>query len=1456
MKPFRFFSKISILVIGLIFFISTIANATTWYSYGNRDPSVLTNWFANTSGGGGSPSNFTTVGDIFIVQSSNIYTTAAGWTVTGSVQVSGTLTFAYAGVCNLGDVTVNSGGNMKITNSYATYVNNMTVVSGGILTQNQVYVSPEYLQVQGNLSILGSYVYTGFTPAIIMANAGTHYVNTGTTSVYRLLLRTGNYYANGPVTVNYEFFAMWDMAGGSFHTNGQTVNANWGVVISGGTLYVDGGTLTVGNTVGGMLIGRTASFNGDLQVISGTLSVPGGGIYLGNPGTSTPIGTVTQTGGTITTGTINTGALDIGGNCVFTHVAGTNNINGFLTLEASTSKYTHTTGTSTVNISGNLTNNGTYSTGTGTAAINIAGNWSNNNIFTTSTANTVTFNGTTAAQSIGGTSSTTFNNLLISNAAGVNLANAETVNTTLTLTTGVLNIGAYNLTLASTANAVAGSAFSASNMIAADGGGEVRKGRAALGSYLFPIGNAAGTPAYSPITINYTAGTLAGGAYGGIKVNAAKHPNNASTTDYLNRYWTVSNSGITSPSFNVTANYVAGDIAGTEANIAAAKYTGSLPWVKYAVIGSNTLTATAVTNTGTGIVFSGISNILPTASISGGATVCLGSGVPLASSITNATSSISYLWSPSTGLSSATVANPTATPATTTTYTLTVNDGNGFTGTSGTTTVTVATFPAAPTASVTAQPTCTVSTGTITITAPTGAGITYSKDGVTYTNTTGVFSGMTSGNYNLTAKNSSGCISAITTVTVNAQPARPAAPTITAGGPTTFCTGGSVTLTSSAGTTYLWSTGATTASISPTTSGNYSVQVTNASGCQSASSAATVVTVNALPAISGTLSICAGSTTQLTGSGTASASSPWVSGTTGVATVSNTGLVSGVSAGSSVITYTNNNNCSITATVTVNALPATPTITAGGLTTFCTGGSVPLTSSAGTSYLWSTGATTASISPTTSGSYSVQVTNASGCQSASSAAKVVTVNALPTISGTLSICAGSTTQLTGSGTAAASSPWVSGTTGVATVSNSGLVSGVSTGSSIITYTNNNGCTITATVTVNALPAATISYTGSPYCSTGGTANVTLTGTSGGTYTSTSGLSITAATGAINLSASTPGTYVITYTIAASGGCSLFSTTATIQIGTVLTNNQLDYTNGTHGSLCQTPAENGNAVFSAPAGTVFTTVNFASYGTPNGSCGSFTINPSCNATTSQSVTEGYMLGINSATIPATNVVFSDPCTGTVKKLYIQATYTQPICSGTSQGIITGTTPIGGTGTYIYYWEQSTTSSSAGFSAASGINNTINYTPGNLTQTTWYRRTVNSGCSNVSPVIQVTVNATPAAPTITAGGPTTFCTGGSVTLTSSAGTTYLWSTGATTASINATTSGSYSVQVTNASGCQSASSAATVVTVNALPAAPTASVTAQPSCTVSTGTITITAPAGAGITYSTDGVTYTN
>jgi len=72
--------------------------------------------------------------------------------------------------------------------------------------------------------------------------------------------------------------------------------------------------------------------------------------------------------------------------------------------------------------------------------------------------------------------------------------------------------------------------------------------------------------------------------------------------------------------------------------------------------------------------------------------------------------------------------------------------------------------------------------------------------------------------------------------------------------------------------------------------------------------------------------------------------------------------------------------------------------------------------------------------------------------------------------------------------------------------------------------------------------------------------------------------------------------------------------------------------------------------------------------------------------------------------------------------VTGTQIDSICSDVPFGKITGTTPIGGTPPYTFLWEYSTTSETAGFSAAPGINNQPDYTPGLLTDTTWFRRIV--------------------------------------------------------------------------------------------------------------------------------------
>lgn len=112
-----------------------------------------------------------------------------------------------------------------------------------------------------------------------------------------------------------------------------------------------------------------------------------------------------------------------------------------------------------------------------------------------------------------------------------------------------------------------------------------------------------------------------------------------------------------------------------------------------------------------------------------------------------------------------------------------------------------------------------------------------------------------------------------------------------------------------------------------TTTTLFRVAVQN-STCLIAYSNAVTITVNSLPTITGNLTVCSGATTALTGSGTAASANAWLSSNTSIATVLSTGLVTGVSAGTPIITYTNSNGCKTTTAIIVNVLPAKPTLNA------------------------------------------------------------------------------------------------------------------------------------------------------------------------------------------------------------------------------------------------------------------------------------------------------------------------------------------------------------------------------------------------------------------------------------------------------------------------------------------------------------------------------------------------
>ncbi|MDR3706051.1 MAG: gliding motility-associated C-terminal domain-containing protein [Paludibacteraceae bacterium] len=409
------------------------------------------------------------------------------------------------------------------------------------------------------------------------------------------------------------------------------------------------------------------------------------------------------------------------------------------------------------------------------------------------------------------------------------------------------------------------------------------------------------------------------------------------------------------------------------------------------------------------------------------------------------------------------------------------------------------------------------------------------------------------------------------TVTENTLP--------TISGSLSICGTGNTLLIGSgtAATTNSWTSGtATVATVSGTSTtgtvtgaaaGTSVISYKDNNGCTNTAT----VTVNAAPTITvSTSPACA--TNLLTYSLGVTVSTGNVTSTSG--TVTNTSgnvwSVSSIPTGTNiVVTVTDANTCSAQVSITTPNCSCSPVNApvSGGNKSYCSGSAIPsISATVGTGetvdwYSLSTGGTlllnnSLSYTPTTAGTYYAEARNTTtNCISSSRTSITVTKNTLPTISGTLAICGTGFTSLTGSGTAASSSPWNSASSTVATVSGTnttGTVTGVAAGTSIITYKDNNGCTSTTTVTVNAAPTATINYPVSSFCkSSAKTTQVAiLSGTgnyTGGAYTATpAGLNINTSTGDIAPGNSNPGTYTVTYTTNATG-CTTYSTHTTITI---------------------------------------------------------------------------------------------------------------------------------------------------------------------------------------------------------------------------------------------------------------------------------------------------------------------
>ncbi|MBX7181011.1 MAG: PKD domain-containing protein [Bacteroidia bacterium] len=440
----------------------------------------------------------------------------------------------------------------------------------------------------------------------------------------------------------------------------------------------------------------------------------------------------------------------------------------------------------------------------------------------------------------------------------------------------------------------------------------------------------------------------------------------------------------------------------------------------------------------------------------------------------NASGGVSYSWSPATGLSSTSIPNPAASPANTTTYTLTATDAFGCTATDDIT-ITVNPLPLADAGTDAA-----ICQNALAFLNGSGGG-TYVWSPGTGLSNPGIASPTASPSstttYTLTVTDANGCVNTDQLVlTVNPLP------NANAGSDQSICNGANANLQASGGVSYSWSPGATLSAnnisnpvASPLVTTLYTVIVTDGNNCSATDDI--TITVNTLPSANAGLdqSICLGGSTGLSATGGLSFS--W-SPTTGL----DNALISTPNASPNAtttytVTVTDGNNCSNTDDVIITVNPL-PNANAGADATACLNSIFVMGASGGSSYVWSpvTGLSDPNsaapvATPPGTTTYTVSVTDANGCVNTDQ--MTLTINPLPTpnAGSDQAICLGQSANLSASG--GLTYAWLP----AATLDNPSIANPVATPGTTTTYTvtvtDANNClgSDDILITVNPLPPA-------------------------------------------------------------------------------------------------------------------------------------------------------------------------------------------------------------------------------------------------------------------------------------------------------------------------------------------------------------------------------------------------
>lgn len=612
-----------------------------------------------------------------------------------------------------------------------------------------------------------------------------------------------------------------------------------------------------------------------------------------------------------------------------------------------------------------------------------------------------------------------------------------------------------------------------------------------------------------------------------------------------------------------------------------------------------------------------------------------------------------------------------------------------------------------------------------------------------------------SGTYTVTVTDDNGCsATASVLLTVNPRPEG------TISGNTTICPNGNVTLTASGANSYTWSTGATTPTLTTSTAGTYTCTFRNSYGCTSTQDV--TISVFAAPVISGTTTICSGNSTTLTAS--CADSYTWSTGaTTPSITVSEAGTYT-------VMGYTDGCNGSAVVTVVVESLP---TITISGTNSFCQGGNTTLTATGGSSYVWANGSDENNITVNSPGIYTVTGIGVNGCSNTAS----IEVTMRPSYINmpvSAAICQGTSYNAMGTTYSTAGTYHVEGTTAA-------------------------GCDSIIDLTLTVNPQPTPSITGNTSICQG--ASTTLAALGGTSFLWNNGSSSQA------ISVSNAGVYSVTVTDA--NGCSN-STSATVSVNplptvtiagntTICAGNSTTLTASGADSYQWSTGATGASITITNGGT-YTVTGTSANGCQNTAAATVTVNPTYNGVpVTQAICEGSSYNffgtmLNEAGTYTQNGTTTAGCDSVVILTLTVNQLPTATISGNTTFCEGGSTTLTATGGASYLWNDGTTTSS--ISVANGGAYSVTVTDAN-------------GCSNMASTT-VTVNPLP---NIVINGNSSFCQGGSTTLTAQGGNSYTWSNGAQTAYITVTSSGNYTVTGVGANGCSN--SASVSVTASPLP-----------------------------------------